>query len=133
IGQNALDDCVSHPWQLFNTFANLVQFDAEDVGTHFKAGFRQYLVFFDALQAGDRQLLNFESRIGCQKNHCEISSPSYRDQTQDAQGRGDDHETFSGEFHAVLEKRCESVSESFVTLPAPITTMASPDVAFAAI
>ena len=33
---------------------------------------------------------------------------------------------FPSELHAVLENRCESVSESFVTLPAPITTTASP-------
>ncbi len=36
-----------------------------------------------------------------------------------------DYKLFSSELHAVLENRCESVSESFVTLPAPITTTAS--------
>jgi len=106
----------------------LIELDPEHIRADFETGFCKNLVFFDALQAGDRKLPNFKSRRRREVKDHLVGAPAK------AEHSGNNHRNLREpddfrQFHAVLENRCESVSESLVTLPAPITTMASPSLA----
>src|SRR5262249_25512773 len=127
VRQNTLDGGVSHPAQLFDAAPHLFQVHAENVCTGFEARPRNHVVFCNTSGAGNRKFLNVKPRRRSDVNNNFVGAPA-----EDCQA-GDGHHDLSeadeppkSHLHAVLEKRWDSVSDSLVTLPAPITTTASP-------
>src|SRR4030095_4022978 len=77
-------------------------------------------------------LLHVETWRSPHIDHTLIADPPKHSQRGNGHGDlGDTDEFRRLDLHAVLENRSDKVSESFVTLPAPITTTASPGLALA--
>src|SRR6266850_2745631 len=98
-----------NPLQLFDALAGFLQVHHENVPAYFESGFRQDLIFFDAFEAGYRDLLHFKSRSRCEIKNGRVSSPANNWERGDTDRDPRKSDKF-GYLHAVLENRCDSVS-----------------------
>src|SRR5438034_973656 len=109
---------------------HLAQIDTKDICTDPEAGIRKDFALPYMLEARHRKLMNFKTRSRSQVENDLVGAPrEAHHRTNSHQNLREADELCHARFHAVLDRRCDSVSESFVTLPAPMTTTASPDFA----
>src|SRR5437016_3895455 len=119
-----------HPLQFLDAVPDLLQIDSEYIRTDVEPRSGDDLIFLDSLQSGHGELFDFKPWSYGQVSDTRVESPANHRTACDHYRNLGESDEFRY-FHAVLENRSESVSETLVMFPAPITTTASPSLAFA--